>query len=1080
MPLNILSGCAKQVKQALFDRVRIAHADGKTNIVMLVPAQMTLAAELELLGEGAPGSFSLSVMSPGRLHQWIFDQAGWPKGARIDELGRVMLVHAAAQKHKRELNWYRNAVGRKGFAEKALSQIEAFKQAGLDPDALLDRIENLSPGALKSKLSDLRLLYLAYEDALSGRFLDGEDEARAAIQRMPEATLVSDAMVFVYGFDILSQTLAETLISLAECAKSLTLALCFDDAGRDAELYIPVARALGRLKRLSEAKSVTLTFERAPAIEIASDDAIAHLSRELGSVPPERFPHKIKNIQLAAHPAGKSELVAALKTPQDEAEFAAALIRQLVMDRAWRWRDIALCVQSLDTVYEGALRRAFALYDVPLFLPSSRPAERHPAAQCLLSALRLLTHGWQTDDMADYIRTGYTSLSDDEADLFINHILKRGLRGNALKQELRGLSEENQALEDFRAAVAKPLLALEKATAKQKDTRLVLGEIFAFLEKLDMCAQIEAQQAPLIDIGMREWAMEGPQVWNRMLLALDQMHELLQDADLSLKDAGELLSRALLVSEVRPLPQSGDAVSCGSIDHMKSQQVKALLVLGLTSLPVSGDSGLLSEQELETLDSDVRFSSSLGPADRARMSLLGLKSALAFTGDYLFLSFPGSDAKGAAQRPGAIVSQISRVFDSRLHLQKEQVQRMDRMRLNARAAAEARIHARFKASPDDPLLISVHSALGEHAIGLTLAPPVPLPASLAERLLRPGGRISVSQLERYTECPFKHFAQYALRPERFEEFSLTPRDAGEFYHEAMERFLSNNKDDLSTFTPKQSMAQMDKVTEQILLERGATLIRDDVGSQLSGEELCQVARRAAATLVRHLEGSKFRPSGIEVAFGEGEPQITLAAGARLEGRIDRVDQFEQDGESYLRVIDYKTGGKELQLAQIYYGLQMQLLVYLAAALKKHGGKPAGAFYFKLSDKLIDIDSREVEVIEKKRADEQRMTGLMLMDESVASAMARDAKQVIKSGADGKLSEKDFAQLIKHTLSKANEAYSGMRAGKIDVKPYQLGSQSACQYCEHGALCQKELCVQENTLADLSNPEVLQAIFIEES
>ncbi len=1063
MRLTLLTGRANAVRQAGFERIHGALRGDKT-LLVVVPAQLTLQAELDILGgPDSPGSFRLQVLSPGRLCQRVFEQAGWPKGARIDEQGRVMLLHRAALHQKKRLTWYRRAALRKGFAEKALGQIEAFKQAGIDPERLLEMAEAQGSSALRKKLQDLAILYQDYEGALKGRFLDGEDELREAVARLSSAPLVQDADVFAYGFDTISASLANLLVALAGSARELTLCLALEDGGRDKELYAPIRRSVARLTRLAEAQGVPLAREVAKEMEGDGSPEIRHLSMALGGFPAEKWADAPRTMQLGA-----------LKNPQDEAEFAAALVRNRAMDKNWRWRDIALCCQTLNETYEGALRRAFAQADVPLFLPGARRADRHPAAQCLLSALRVVTRGWQSDDMVDYLRCGMTGIGDDTLDLLVNHILRYGLRGKALKNPLRLIDEAQAPLERARAQAAEPLLHLEARTKKQSDTNLVLGAIFEMLEELSVCAQIEAQQEALIALGQREWAMEGAQVWNKILAALDQMHELLSGEGLTLNQAHELLQRALSVAQVRPLPQSGDAVLCGSFDHMKSRPVKALLVLGLSDAGAPSESGLLSEKELDQLDPAERLSAALSPADRQRMALLSLKAALSLTDSYLFLSHPASDAKGMAQKPGVLVQQVRRIFPAlkaKGGLHDEAA--MLRLRLNAPQAARSHLAGYLNASPDEPYLWAVKQALGgpERA---TAKEPDALPAPLAERLFAQVEQVSVSRLERFVECPYKHFARYALRPEEFHEFTLTPQDAGSFYHEAMERFIAENGARLSELSPEQSMARMDSVTGELMEEISQRALGEGALARAQGEELRRIARRAAATVVNQLKGSKFLPKGIEISFGQGEPGIAIDGGAQLMGRIDRVDEWRADGEQYLRVIDYKTGGRSLSLSELYHGLSMQLLVYLAAAVKQQGGKPAGAFFFNISDKPIDTDARDPALVERERRKALRLKGLVLKDEKVLSAMAEQPDEAMAI-RDSKVQEDEFNLLIEHTLGAAGEAFGRLRAGEIQKSPALHGQRSACDHCEHAVLCQRELQATTKKLPSYGSKEVMERL-----
>jgi ATP-dependent helicase/nuclease subunit B len=189
----------------------------------------------------------------------------------------------------------------------------------------------------------------------------------------------------------------------------------------------------------------------------------------------------------------------------------------------------------------------------------------------------------------------------------------------------------------------------------------------------------------------------------------------------------------------------------------------------------------------------------------------------------------------------------------------------------------------------------------------------------------------------------------------------------------------------------------------------------------------------------------------------------MADGAEvlLRGVIDRVDLYEGDGSVYLRVVDYKSGRKELDPTQIYWGLQLQLLMYLMAALSaKPGAEPAGAFYFHIDDPLVDLDEGLRERAEREIAQRLRLRGIVLADTAVVGFMDRDGtsmKQVFNK--DGTLSAfasaaslEEMHNLLDHAKRTAEKLASSMRKGGIAVSPAKTNTFSACKFCEYAGVC----------------------------
>ena len=1085
MRLTCMTGRAGAVRKGALDFLSAALASpGEGEALFLVPDQYTLQAEIEALdGLNLPGSFRLQVLSPRRLFHRVFQEAGGPREVLVDEQGRVMLMQAAAQRLAGSLGWYGGALTRPGFAQRCVSQLTAFKQAGLSPEDVAHMAGN-GESALSLKLKDLAILYQAYEEALEGRFMDGEDQARRACERMGAAPFLRGARACVYGFDLVSPTLAQVILSLLpQCQEvAVALVLAQDKRERDYALFQPVERSLTRLQ--AQAQALGAQVRRVWLPGAPRPGALGHLERELFCVPQSAYQEPSKAVQLAL-----------CRNPQEEAEFAAALVRRLCRTRGWRYRDFALALATPDQALAGALRRAFALYKVPLFLTQGRSADKHPLSACLLNALRAVTRGWALADLVGYIRSGFSGLTGEEADLLVNYAQSHGLRGRAWLSPLtRGEEAERQAAEPLRQRVAQPLAAMADRAKAARNLTQVLAAVFGLLEDIGAYQQMEAQAQSLQAQGLAVWAAEGAQVWNRVVQALDQMVQLLPPARMSLAQVYEMLRRALSAAVVKALPQSADAVEGGALEHLRGKPVRALLVVGACSAAALPPEGLLGEEETALLEENG-LELNLNAEERQRMVRLGFKSLLAMTGDYLLVSRSQSDASGRALQAGALMNEIAQLLPQvRVRGGVTGDLGMLRVRLEQPEAALCRL----------PGLLRSGGSLPQAAFeALKMTPGMEAPLArmrasfahrvysekldkiLARRLMGPGS-VSASRLERFAACPFRHFAHYALRPQEFRPFTLSPRDAGSFYHEALEAFIRQNGDRLSQLTQEEGQALMDRLTgdmtAQLLQAHGG----DSALAQAEGERLRRVARRAASVVVRQFDGSLFRPASVELDIQAD--QVRVNGRAALGGRIDRVDLWEAPtGQKYLRVIDYKTGGRPVSLQDIYYGLQLQLILYLAAATAQLGGQPAGIFYFTIADPLISTQSRDGEEVERERERQLRLDGLVLGQEEVVRAMAAQPQRAVNvafnrdgslRAADKVLQAEDFSRLMRYAMEQAARMVRAMEEGETAVAPAQSGSRLACRFCEYATLCGFDPRLEgarPRKLPKLSAKEVLEAL-----
>ena len=1069
MSIRFLTGRARALRPRLHEDLREALA-GDAPLIVLVPEQYTLESERGIIAAlGLEGSFRLQVMSPARLISRLFEAAGRPDAVRVDERGRVMLMHAALRRNTRALTWYRGAQHRPGFSELAARQVKELKQAGYTPERLAGLAKDLKSGPLKAKLEDLSVVWAAYEETLAGRFMDGEDELARAIERMEAADFLRDARVWAYGFELVSPTLASLLTALAASrAVTLLLPLPGDDA-RDAEAFEPVRRSFQRLvKAATEAglKWSHVSLDEPP--ERARPAELTHLLAEINSFPPASFPGAPRRIRTASR-----------RNPLDEAMLVMATIRQRVMSGKMRYRDAAIACFDLET-YAGALSRAAALYDVPVFLESGRGADRNPLAQFLLTALRLVAGGWQADDVERLMRTGYTALTEEEADRMADCALEQGLRGALWKKPLHRYRDERDAqLEPLREKLVSPLAAFEEEFLAAENTRGQLTALWRLLERAGAYDRLKAQEARLMQLGLPESANENAQVWNRLLTTLDQLDALMGDTRLTARDLGELLAQSLAASDIKPLPQSGDAVMAGSLSHLRAESVEMLFVMGCNERRTSAPGGLFQTHERELLGGEKDVWLAPDENDRTRLAGIDLAATLAMAGKFAIFTWSQSDAEGAALQPGAVMGRLRAIFPDLADAGGfGGTLTTEKLLLNAPDAALTRLSAQINAGGLSEAARGAAAALGETEGGRAALTSLRRAAKkravsqdidrLTARRLYGGPRsVSVTRLERYAACPFMHFVQYGLRPVELQPYELNRADEGTFYHQALEDFLKNTRDGLAGLSAEEAVARMDAVSERLLAPMMDGPLSDNPVMLACSRRMRNVARRAARMVTKHLADSRFAPCALEVRFDELAPAVVLhtdLGDVPLKGRIDRIDAWNDGDETWLRVIDYKSGQSELNLSRLYFGLQLQLIIYLAVALGREDSRPAGAFYFKVADPLVDSESRDPDVIEGERAKELRLSGLYIDDQAVLSAMSPGVEGIVnlRLKTDGTpmsspamLDEDGFGLLIRHALKAAERITQGILSGKTAIAPKMMTGFTACDRCDWRALCQQD-------------------------
>ena len=1074
--MRITHSRAEQTRGLLMSRLRVGLEDGKDKIYVLVPEQITLQTELDIVDSlNINGSFAIQVISPAKLYTRVFEAAGEPEGVPIDERGRALLLGAAIRDIGKQLNWYAGAAAKPGFVIKALSQVGELKNAGVMPDDIAQMAAQAHDPALSAKLGDISRIYAAYSDALAGRFIDGADRQCECLRRFEYAEFLNGADVIMYGFDMITPPLERLAVALCKRVRSFELIIAMPrrDA-RDYGAYETVALSLNRLVTALRNAGEPCQIEYEP--DKPPQGETGFLRREVFAHPMQHWQGEPRMIRLQT-----------LRDPFDEAMEVAAQARELARS-GMRWRDIAVVSPRMDE-YRHLLERAFALYDVPLFIAHPRALAGEPLPRYMLAALRAISHGFRQEDMLDCLKSGF-GMTGRAAQLLENYIVQFGITGRKfLSPFKRGGTELVEQAEPLRAAFVGPLNSLKLRLDSAETMGNQASALFMLLEEQSALEMLKSRQAELISGGkndaraMRRMveAAYGAQVWNKLIGLIDQLYLLLGERKADTGLLADLMRSALECDEVRVLPQSGDAVAAGRLGDIKVGHVKVLFMPGMQDQPPEADAQLLTDAERAGIERDMHVFLGYNSAHKQLMESVDLMAALAGAARAVVCSYAISDFSGAGQRPGDFVLRLKNVFPD---MKQRGVSGRDRtlpLRMASAAAAREQIAPMSRRGLIDGSLPAVvrgtWAALyrlpggGADIIERALMHEVKsqdLPRQLAQRLHHGLKSVSITRLEQHARCPFAEFVRYMLRPVENIKYELQPRDKGMFYHDALETFTRRvvAAGGFDKFTPEQLVELMDNVTFEMERKWSELIpLNEDSLMRARSRDMVRTARRAAAAMARQMKGSAYGPSMLEIDFGEaGELSLDLPDGPlRVRGRIDRVDLLDSGDLQCLRVIDYKLGGKAASLSEMYYGQQLQLLTYLCAALNiKPGFEPAAALYFAVKDPVIDAGILNEDQIERERVKLLRMSGLVVNDPRMIELTAARPDEAIPirftnagtpQRADWLVSSEELELLMERARELICEIASDIRRGVTDITPSISENRSACDYCDYRGICQ---------------------------
>ncbi len=1096
------------------------EANSGEKLILLVPEQYTLQAERDLLKSlDTPGIMGVEVLSISRLGKRILNETGGKNKTFINKQGKNMVLKRIINEKAGELTIYSRACRQQGFVENMADLITELKQQDITPEQLLEkRVLREDDTTLDQKIHDIGLLYQSFNSYMQDRYIDMEDYINLLIKKIKDSSILLNSRVWIDSFTTFSSQSLRVIEEIMALAHETTISLTIDTNldVRDAQIFELSWYTFRKIRDLAGKRGLKQEMISicGPAGLDYKQPALVYLEKELYAYPFNPYQNECPEIK-----------VFAAKSINTEVEHLAAQVVELVREQGYRYRDITVVCNSMET-YGRLIKRVFANYGIPLFMDEKREIMGNPIIELILSALEIARGRYKYEDVFRYLKTGFAGLSWDECDILENYVLAYGIKGKGWKNPFtRGEDEELPILNSWRESIVMPLEQLEEQSRGQKTAREISQALLAFLELIDLPTEIDRWTDQLGEDAYYEMQSESRQIWNTVMLMVEQIMELLGEQVIGLKEYQQILEAGLQSFEMGIIPTTVDQVLVGSIQRSKSHDIRALFVIGVNDgiLPSgSWPEGVFTEEEKSWLKEqglEIGLSRDLKTAQENYL----IYSAITKPSQLLRLSYACSDLESKALRPSLLIARFRQLL-IRLSSTHDLIENQEIHRNMISTANSTykylvdNLRNHLDGRMVDEIWWDVYSWYRDHPQWQTKNnaiingffhdnQPESLNQKKAREVYEGPLRTSVSRLEQYVNCPFAHFMRYGLKPEKRALYELGVPDIGDILHKTLQnlsRELSREKLSWREIDRSTCDKIIDKVSEEILSDYNQGIFESSSRYRYMCQRLKRISRRAAWTLTSHLQKGGFSFLGHEMRFGNGdfcdfpalEVELTDGEKIYLEGRIDRVDLLHEDDDFYIKIIDYKSGNRSLKLSDIYHGLNLQLIIYLAAvmnAIQDREGKtvrPGGIFYFKLDDPLIDGEEIEQEAIEIAINKKLKMTGLAVADtriirqmdvefDSASDILPVRIKQNGEFYSDASVLDEEWFEKMRHfALHRVGEVASEMLGGSIKIEPVKNGPHTACAYCDYKSICQFDQLLENNryhNIWDHSDEEILKRI-----
>lgn len=1094
--LNIYSGRESIHKEnAMLERI-----DLSARTYILVPDQYTLQMERNAIEYyKAEGLMNLEVLSFSRLTARVLAETGDSRQKVIDKNGRHMLLSKILLAEQENLKAFGGMTKSHTFVDLMNNLIAEIKQHNSSPeDVALALSKSEGSSLLSRKLKDLHLIFTKYEEAIKDKFIDTESYLDFFISKIGQSRIVKEGSFWISGFDSLTPKAMEIIKELSVHSRAVNMMLTYE---KGTELFNLTGATLDRLIKIMGPDEVKLTELAGPSVK--RPKAVSHLEKYLFEHPFESAEKKQEEVTF---------LVGA--NFYNEAESAAAYILELVRDKGFRYKDIAVICNDMEE--RGAIiKRVFDEYGISYFMDKKYQVYHNPAVEFVMALLEGVSSNWAYEDIFRLVKTGFTPLDEDAAELLENYCLKYRIRGNAWKKDFKyGLEEYGEkAMEDlngYRQQLWDFLEDYFQDNKKAKSIREKTGVLENFLkEKLYMEAALEDLCLELEAGGEFETAMEVSQIWDEILNLLEQLNELLGDEIAGNEDFAKIIKTGFDSMELGLIPTTMDQLVVGTMQRTRVGNIKALLILGANDGILSGEMGnedLLSRDEKKFLiDKDIMFCRD--DEHKIMEENLAIYKQMAGAEEYLYMSYSTADSEGKEIRPSVIFNKMRKIFPAN-PVEKDIVNRgkPDLLLSKPDSSLKYLTQALQKHYRDGEKVDGLWQSAGswyrknepdrikliEKGLNFHNKTEKLNEASLKELFGAGSGqklRLSPSRLEKYSKCPFAHLVSYGFRPDERRVFQVSGREAGDVYHRCLMVFaekltvagLPLQHEDSPWM--QVSEEEIEKMISSYMMEIGGEyregVLVSDKETQYRLERMIMVCQRAAKALVEHVRQGTIEKVFFEERFSSKEgsllPPISVTTEEGdflIEGIIDRIDILPGN---YAKIIDYKSGKESFNTKEAVGGWRLQLMLYLKAVREgMENVNPGGVFYFEIADLIVDSAEQDedaiAETVEKEVRKRFRLDGVVLNESSVIESIAGDFDNYsqilpIMKKKDGNyssrsddrlLSREEFEDLEKAMDKVIKELCRSLAAGNIEIKPKKLKDISACTYCDYKSICNFDL------------------------
>ena len=1038
------SGSGKS--EYIYNKIK-KEKNNKIKTYIITPEQFSFTAEkklLDTLEEGA--TTNVEVLSFERMAYRVIKETVGENTKNLIKSSKAIIISSLLEEYQKNFNFLSKNMEN---VDMILTQITEFKKHNITVEMLEKQIEETKDTYLKLKLTDMYLIYSKYQEKIQEEYIDENDLLLYLAENIEKSHLFDNSIFYIDEFAGFTKQEYTVLESILKIAKDVYITVCTDDLrvikSPEVDIFYDNKQTIQSLKQIGEIDEEIFLDKQYRF----KNDELKHLEKNIFAIPYTIYEKNVENISLTM-----------AKNQYEEIENVARKIYNLVRDNNYRYRDIGIITKNLEE-YSSLCKAIFSEYDIPVFIDEEKDITQDIFIKYVLSILDIFAKNWSYEAVFNYLKTGIVKI--DKIYELENYCLKWNIKGKKWYEKPWDFDEDKSFIE-IQKNIITPLLELKNNLNGVKTAEKISKELYNFILKNTNEDEIESES------------------YNAVIDVLDEIADIFKDEKMNFETYIKLLKTGISYKEIGQIPQTQDKVTVGDVNRSKTHKIKAIFIIGVndgTFPSVPSSEGFFNDKDREFLKNEG-LELAKGTLEKMYEENFNIYKAFSTAEEKVYISYPAADIEDKPLRRSTMISKLKKIFPKL----KEEVYNFSTneiynknvtfsnllANINNIQGKWHEIYSWYKNNPK--WLNKLNNALD----GLDYTNvPEKINKENVKRLYGDTLHTTVSRLESYRSCSFAYYLKYGLKLSDKEKMDIKPIDTGSFMHEVIDRFFKK-VDNIKTISEEEMKKALDEIIEDELSLPKNYIFTATAKFRTLVIRLKKVIYLSMKYIIQSLKYSEFDVLQTELEFGNNSYppiEMTLDNGKKISitGKIDRIDIAKTPNGKYIRIIDYKSSSKDIELNKVIAGLQLQLLTYVDAIVQKENVEPAGALYFtllepKLAGASKSMTKEEIEEIIKKN---YKMNGLVLADVNVIKMMDTTLESgksdiiPVSLNDSGEINYKnsktvtreEFENLQKYTIKIIKQISKEIFDGEINLKPYYMvnGKKTPCSYCEYKSICQ---------------------------